>query len=54
MNTAVSNTPELGVPELREAQFDMLGTALKKGASDFKARPLYGLLFAAFYVLAGW
>ncbi len=54
MNTAVSNAPELGVPELREAQFDMLGAALKKGAADFKARPLYGLLFAAFYVLAGW
>ena len=54
MGTVAMGEPELGVPELREAQFDMLGTALRKGAADFKARPLYGILFAAFYVAAGW
>ncbi|AEI93615.1 DUF2189 domain-containing protein [Roseobacter litoralis] len=43
-----------GAPELRDANFDMLRAALKKGLSDFKAKPLYGILFAAFYVLAGW
>lgn len=54
MNTVAMGEPELGVPELREAHFDMLGNALKKGAADFKARPLYGILFASFYVAAGW
>lgn len=54
MGTVAMGEPELGVPELREARFDMLGTALRKGAADFKARPLYGILFAAFYVAAGW
>ena len=54
MNTTVLSTPELGVPQLRQAEFPMLGDALRKGFDDFKARPLYGLLFAAFYVAAGW
>lgn len=43
-----------GAPELRPAEFGMLGEALKRGAADFKAHPFYGLLFAAVYVAAGW
>ncbi|MEE4187279.1 MAG: DUF2189 domain-containing protein [Roseobacter sp.] len=39
---------------MRTAEFSMLGTALKRGFDDFKARPFYGIVFAAFYVLAGW
>ncbi|MFK7744073.1 MAG: DUF2189 domain-containing protein [Roseobacter sp.] len=44
----------MGAPTLQTAQFDMLRQALARGFSDFKARPVYGLLFAAFYVAAGW
>lgn len=54
MGTVAMGEPELGVPKLRSAQFDMLGKALKKGAADFRARPFYGILFASFYVAAGW
>ncbi|MEM1352383.1 MAG: DUF2189 domain-containing protein [Pseudomonadota bacterium] len=32
----------------------MLSEALRRGAADFKAYPFYGLVFAAFYVAAGW
>lgn len=54
MGSAAISEPQLGVPDLRPAAFGMLRTALKKGLADFVARPLYGLFFAAFYVVAGW
>ena len=54
MDTVADGEQQLGVPELRPAEFSMLGTALKRGMADFKAHPFYGFLFAAFYVLAGW
>lgn len=54
MDTVATGAMKMGVPDMRPAEFSMLGTALRRGASDFKAQPWYGFLFAAFYVLAGW
>jgi uncharacterized membrane protein len=39
---------------MRAPDFSILKTALRRGAADFRAKPFYGLLFASFYVLAGW
>ncbi|MFW8636215.1 DUF2189 domain-containing protein [Cribrihabitans pelagius] len=44
----------LGVPELHAATLSMLPEALRRGWADFRAKPGYGLFFAAVYVLAGW
>ncbi|WP_299350268.1 DUF2189 domain-containing protein [uncultured Shimia sp.] len=46
--------PELGVPPLGEVTFAMLRGALARGWKDFLARPGYGFVFSAFYVIAGW
>lgn len=46
--------PQLGVPPLGQVEFAMLREALALGWKDFRARPGYGLVFSAFYVLAGW
>jgi uncharacterized membrane protein len=54
VESVLSAEEKLGAPELRAAEFSMLGEALKRGAADFKSHPVYGLLFAAVYVAAGW
>lgn len=50
----MSDTPEHGVPALGAVDGAMLRAALHKGWQDFKAKPAYGLAFAAFYVIGGW
>ncbi|MEP2534049.1 DUF2189 domain-containing protein [Shimia sp.] len=47
-------TPQRGVPELGAVDVAMLRDALRKGWQDFKAKPGYGIVFALFYVIAGW
>lgn len=45
---------EFGLPPMLPVSFDMLGTSLRKGLQDFLKYPLYGIVFAGFYVVAGW
>ena len=46
--------PLHGAPDLRPARTEDIGIALRKGWQDFKAKPLYGLVWAGFYIIAGW
>ena len=47
-----SNPP--AVPEVNEVDLSDLRTSLALGWQDFRRAPLYGLVFAAVYVLGGW
>ena len=43
-----------GVPPMRPVTAMMLREALRRGFRDYRRAPLYGLVFAAIYILGGW
>lgn len=50
----MTQEPAHGVPPLRAVNHGILRTALRLGFSDLRRAPAFGLVFAGFYVLAGW
>jgi uncharacterized membrane protein len=50
----MTQEPAHGVPPLRAVNHGILRTALRLGFDDLRRAPAFGLVFAGFYVLAGW
>lgn len=50
----MSEEKEFGAPHLRPLTAQDLRLALRRGMSDLRRAPMFGLAFAGFYVLAGW
>ncbi len=46
--------PEPGVPPLARVDVTVMARAMRRGWQDFRQAPGLGLVFAGFYVLAGW
>ncbi len=44
---------EFGAPDFRAPSMPMLGEALRRGMADLRRAPLFGAIFAGFYVLGG-
>ena len=43
-----------GAPQMRPVDAQMLRVSLRQAWADFLRAPQFGLIFAGFYVLAGW
>jgi uncharacterized membrane protein len=50
----METTPKHGVPDLAPVTLDILKEALRRGWSDLRRTPGFGLVFSAVYVLCGW